>query len=85
MWSLITGRRHRAVLSALSAVGNTGMSVSALGVAVDLPEAELDQVLTNLERSGRVDRVEAVPLLAGSAHQARYHISRPSFFIPAPR
>jgi hypothetical protein len=85
MWSLITGRRHRAVLSALTAVGNTGMSVSALGVAVDLPEAELGQVLTNLQRSGRVDRVEAVPLLAGCAHQTRYHISRPSFFIPAPR
>ena len=85
MWSLITGRRHRAVLSALTAVGNTGMSVSALGVAVDLPEAELDLVLVNLERSGRVGRVDDVPLLVGGAQQARYHISRPSFFIPAPR
>jgi hypothetical protein len=85
MWSLITGRRHRAVLSALSAVGTTGMSVSGLGVATDLPEAELDQVLGNLERSGRVGRTQEVPLLAGSAHQARYHISRPTFIVPLPR
>jgi hypothetical protein len=84
MWSLITGRRHRAVLSALTAVGSTGMSVSALGVATDLPEATLDQVLINLEKSGRVGRVDGPPL-AGGAHRARYHVSRPSFFIPAPR
>ena len=61
MWSAGHPRRRRAVLAALRAVGDTGMSVPALGVALDLPEPQLVQVLDGLVRSGRVGAHEDPP------------------------
>jgi hypothetical protein len=54
VWIPKARRRRRAVLFALTAAGAPGMSVSALGVAADLPEAELQALLLDLTAGGRV-------------------------------
>jgi hypothetical protein len=55
-WSRGSSRQRRAVLSALAAVGETGMTLLALGLAVNLPEARLNAILDKLLRSGQVRR-----------------------------
>lgn len=54
MWSLGYALRRRAVLRALSAVGDPGMSLPALGVALDLSETSLSEVLHGMVRNGEV-------------------------------
>lgn len=56
MWVRGQSRHRRAILSALAAVGEAGMTLLALGVAVDLPEARVQAALDRLIRSGRVRR-----------------------------
>ena len=74
MWSLGYSRRRRAVLRALAAVGDPGMSLLALGVALDLSENALETVLDTLLRSGDVDKANptafGVPMFA-----PRYRLS----------
>ena len=82
------GRGRKAVLSALAAVGDQGMTLFALGVAVDLPEPDLQALLNRLVLSGHVRRLAeggGVALL-GPTTMARYRLSRrPVTYIPAQR
>lgn len=65
-WSRAATRERKAVLSALSAVGETGMSLLALGLAVNIPESKLHRILEGLMRSGRVRRrPEGLPTAPG--------------------
>jgi len=75
MWSLGYVRRRRAVCRALAAVGDPGMSVLALGVALDLSESALEDILDDLMRSGEIDAGR--PGDHGSQLRApRYRLSR---------
>lgn len=77
------GRGRRAVLSALAAVGEQGMTLFALGVAVDLPEPDLQAVLNRLVLSGHV-RCMGEP--SGPSGRARYRLARrPVIQVPAQR
>jgi hypothetical protein len=75
------------VLSALAAVGEQGMTLFALGVAVDLPEPDLQALLNRLVLSGHVRCVgEAAVPAAISTGRIRYRLSRrPVLYIPAQR
>jgi len=82
------GRGRKAVLSALAAVGEQGMTLFALGVAVDLPEPDLQALLNRLVLSGHVrcvgDGVGIAP--AGASGRALYRLARrPALYIPAQR
>jgi hypothetical protein len=57
MWIHRTSRGRRAVLFALTAAGPPGMTVSALGVAADLPESHLRILLSALTANGQVHRL----------------------------
>lgn len=77
------GRGRQAVLTALAAVGEHGMTLFALGVAVDLPEPDLQALLNRLVLSGHV-RCVGEP--AGISSRARYRLARrPVLHIPAQR
>jgi hypothetical protein len=77
------GRGRKAVLSALAAVGEQGMTLFALGVAVDLPEPDLQAVLNRLVLSGHV-RCMGEPI--GLSGRARYRLARrPVIHLPAQR
>jgi hypothetical protein len=79
------GRGRKAVLSALAAVGEQGMTLFALGVAVDLPEPDLQALLNRLVLSGHVRCMGEVGGL-GAAARARYRLAlRPMLHIPAQR
>jgi hypothetical protein len=79
------GRGRKAVLSALAAVGEQGMTLFALGVAVDLPEPDLQALLNRLVLSGHV-RCVGEPPGAGVSARARYRLARrPTYHIPAQR
>jgi len=80
------GRGRKAVLSALAAVGDQGMTLFALGVAVDLPEPDLQALLNRLVLSGHVRRLgEGGVAMVGPAME-RYRLSRrPVTYIPAQR
>ncbi len=54
IWSRGRSRQRKAVVTALSAVGDNGMSLLALGVAVNIPEAHLQSILDHLIHSGQV-------------------------------
>jgi hypothetical protein len=56
MWILGNSRERKAVVTALSEVGERGLSVCGLGIAVDIPEAELTSVLDTLVSDGVVRR-----------------------------
>jgi DNA-binding IclR family transcriptional regulator len=79
------GRGRQAVLSTLAAIGDQGMTMFALSVAVDLPEPDLQALLNRLMLSGHVRRlgesgVAAVPSMR------RYGLDhRPVTFIPGQR
>jgi hypothetical protein len=77
------------VLSALAAVGEQGMTLFALGVAVDLPEPDLQALLNRLVLSGHV-RCVGEPAGVGvgriASDRARYQLARrPVLHIPAQR
>lgn len=79
------GRGRKAVLSALAAVGEQGMTLFALGVAVDLPEPDLQALLNRLVLSGHV-RCVGESGGAGATARARYRLARrPVLHIPAQR
>jgi hypothetical protein len=79
------GRGRRSVLSALAAVGEQGMTLLALGFAVDLPEPDLQALLNRLVLSGHV-RCMGEPIESGAADRARYRLARrPVYRIPAQR
>lgn len=79
------GRGRKAVLSALAAVGDQGMTLFALGVAVDLPEPDLQATLNRLVLSGHV-RCLGESAEAGLSGRARYRLAlRPVLHIPAQR
>jgi DNA-binding IclR family transcriptional regulator len=73
-WSRSSMRERKAVLSALSAVGETGMTLLALGLAVNIPEAHLHAILERLVRAGQVRRrVEAISWVPGQ-RTPHYHL-----------
>jgi hypothetical protein len=74
-WSRGSSRQRRAVLSALSAVGDTGMSLLALGVAVNLPEGRLHAILDGLIRSGQVRRRGTPSSVIPGPRTANYHLA----------
>jgi hypothetical protein len=74
IWSRGNSRQRKAVLSALSAVGETGMTLLALGLAVNLPEGRLGTILDGLVRSGQVRRRGAPSSLPGP-RTAHYHLA----------
>jgi DNA-binding IclR family transcriptional regulator len=80
------GRGRKAVLSALAAVGDQGMTLFALGVAVDLPEPDLQALLNRLVLSGHVRCVGDAGMAAVGSGRALYRLARrPVFYIPAQR
>lgn len=54
IWSRGRSRQRKAVVTALSAVGDNGMSLLALGVAVNISEAHLYSILGDLIHAGQV-------------------------------
>jgi hypothetical protein len=74
-WYRGSSRQRKAVLSALSAVGETGMTLLALGVAVNLPEGRLHTILETLVRSGQVRRRGAPPSGIPGPRNAQYHLA----------
>lgn len=74
-WSRGNSRQRKAVLSALSAVGETGMTLLALGVAVNIPEGRLHTILEGLVGSGRVRRRSASTLTVPGPRNAHYHLA----------
>ena len=80
------GRGRKAVLSALAAVGDQGMTLFALGVAVDLPEPDLQALLNRLVLSGHVRCVGEFGVAPAGSNRALYRLSRrPALYIPAQR
>lgn len=80
------GRGRKAVLSALAAVGEHGMTLFALGVAVDLPEQDLQTVLDRLVSSGHVRRTGECGYATLGSASPRYRLARRSpFVVPAQR
>jgi hypothetical protein len=80
------GRERRAVMSALRAVGEQGMSLDALSLAVDLSEPDLQALLHQLVLSGHVRRIGDDGLAAVGRRGALYRLAHPStLYIPAPR
>jgi len=80
------GRGRKAVLSALAAVGDQGMTLFALGVAVDLPEPDLQALLNRLVLSGHVRRLAEAGVAMAGPEFPRYRLSRrPVMYIPAQR
>jgi hypothetical protein len=73
-WSRGSSRQRKAVLSALSAVGETGMTLLALGLAVNIPEGRLDTILEGLVRSGHVHRRGTSSVISGPC-TALYRLS----------
>jgi DNA-binding IclR family transcriptional regulator len=63
------------VLSALSAVGETGMTLLALGLAVNLPEGRLHTILEGLVRSGQVRRRGTPTSAIPGPRTAHYHLA----------
>ncbi|MDQ1288676.1 MAG: hypothetical protein QG622_2242 [Actinomycetota bacterium] len=78
------GRGRKAILSALAAVGEQGMTLFALGVAVDLPEPDLQAVLNRLMLSGHV---RCTGEATGPSGRARYRLARrpAMYYVPAQR
>lgn len=74
-WSRGNSRQRKAVLSALSAVGETGMTLLALGLAVNLPEGRLNIILESLVRSGHVRRRGSSPSAIPGPRTAHYHLA----------
>ena len=80
------GRGRKAVLSALAAVGEQGMTLFALGVAVDLPEPDLQALLNRLVLSGHVRCVGDVGMAYAGGGRALYRLARrPMLYVPAQR
>ena len=80
------GRGRRAVLSALAAVGDQGMTLFALGVAVDLPEPDLQALLNRLVLSGHVRCVGDTGLAPTGGTRMLYRLARrPALYVPAQR
>jgi DNA-binding IclR family transcriptional regulator len=76
MWSRGSSRDRRAVLAALEAVGETGMTVLALGIAVDKPENHVQSVLEDLVATGLVRRGGAGPWGVTGPQAASYYLAR---------
>lgn len=74
-WSRGNSRQRKAVLSALSAVGETGMTLLALGVAVNIPEGRLHTILEGLVGSGQVRRRGASTSTVPGPRNAHYHLA----------
>lgn len=75
LWSRGNSRQRKAVLSALSAVGETGMTLLALGLAANIPEGRLNTILENLIRSGQVRRRGSSPSAIPGPRTAHYHLA----------
>lgn len=88
IWSPHRSRQRKAVVSALSAVGENGMSVLALSVAVNIPEASLQNILDRLVDSGQVcPRIGPDMTLPGQ-RSPRYQLvtsTGPSLAVFSPR
>jgi DNA-binding IclR family transcriptional regulator len=85
MWARGNQRNRRAVLSALAAVGHTGMTVHALAVAVELPEQQLQFLLEQLVSTGRVRRRGRAASTLPGPGAPRYHLPRPHPPVPSQR
>jgi DNA-binding IclR family transcriptional regulator len=86
MWALGNSRERRAVLTALSEVGERGMTLCALGVAVDIPEAELKSVLERLVSAGVVRRQGQPWTDTTGLNAPIYHLARRAYPpVPRPR
>jgi len=80
------GRGRKAVLTALEAVGDQGMTLCALGVAVELPEPDLQALLNRLVLSGHVRCLSDVAMARVGQTMPRYRLTRRSLlFVPAQR
>lgn len=76
-WSRGSSRQRKDVLSALSAVGETGMTLLALGLAVNIPEGRLGAILESLVCSGQVRRRGAASSAIPGPRTAHYHLATP--------
>lgn len=74
IWPSQRSRHRRAVLTALSAVGENGMSLLALSVAVDIPETSVQQILDQLIESGQVQYQRGSPQAVPGHYAPRYHL-----------
>lgn len=82
MWFRRTARDGRAVLAALSTVGDAGMTALALAVTLNQSETRLHVILDRLLRAGLIHRsVDS----AGVTHlrRSRYRLCRTTSTIPA--
>ncbi len=82
IWMLGRSRQRRAVMSALSAVGENGMSVLALSVAVNISENSLQDILENLIHSGQVCPRSGSEVAIPGQRSPRYQLANlpgPSF------
>jgi DNA-binding IclR family transcriptional regulator len=73
-WSSQRSRQRRAVITALNAVGENGMSLLALSVAVDIPEPSVQHILDQLIDSGQVRYRRGSPLTVPGRYSPRYHL-----------
>lgn len=88
IWSPHTSRQRKAVVSALSAVGENGMSVLALSVAVNIPEASLQNILDRLVDSGQVCPRTGPDMTIPGQRSPRYQLiapTGPTFAVFSPR
>jgi hypothetical protein len=70
----------------LAAVGEQGMTLFALGVAVDLPETDLQALLNRLVTAGQVRCLgEAGAALIGPSTPRYRLVHRTLMFVPAQR
>ena len=86
-WPTNGSRHRRAVVSALQAVGETGMSLLALSLALDLPEQDLRRTLDRLIATGRVGSVRRGTRASADLTAVRYRLARrPSYLsaLPSP-
>ncbi|MEJ2579921.1 MAG: hypothetical protein P8Z68_12655 [Kineosporiaceae bacterium] len=74
IWSRHRSRQRKAVVTALSAVGENGMSLLALSVAVNIPEPSLQVILNRLVDSGQVSPRTGPDLAIPGPRAPRYQL-----------
>jgi len=78
VWPGRSARQRKAVLAALEAVGDVGMSPNTLAVTTQLPEPRLEATLQELVDTGLVDREQ-------DRHPAGLRITRPRYHLATPQ
>jgi DNA-binding IclR family transcriptional regulator len=74
VWPARAARQRKAVLAALEAVGDAGMSPNTLAVTTQLPEPRLEATLQELVDTGLVGREQ-------DRHPTGLRITRPRYHL----